>query len=88
MKAIQPRELRLTIDVVRDELKRSPFVLKVKSRTAENTELVIHRVDKFDVEFSQNFFFYFPITTQTTPMAPDGQVIRIMMCPLALVGDE
>lgn len=84
MKSFRPRELRLQMDVVRDELRSNPFVLRMTNRTDTDTKLEIHRVDNLDMEFANNYFFW--NDTGVKQSGPD--LIKLVMVPFKLAGDE
>ena len=80
MKAIRPRETRLPMDIVRDEIMKNSYVMKVVNRVDNGGfDAIRYEVKTFDIDFASHFF-YWNDTTHTG--------FKLLMVPFALNGDE
>lgn len=82
--SIRPRDTRLSLDVVREQLTRNPFVLKVTDRSGKEINMTLTKLapENLDKEFA-NHFFYWNDTQAKTPTA-----ISMLMVPFQFNGDE
>ena len=79
---IRPRTSRLQLDVVREQLARNPFVLKVTDRTYTDINMTLFKVTNLDLDFA-NHYFYWNDTQAKTPTA-----VAMLMVPFQFNGDE
>ena len=82
MKAIRPRETRLPMDTVREEIQRDPWVLLVTNRTPNDMTVKPYKMEAFDTEFAKNFFYWNDVKET------GSRTYRLLMVPFALNGDE
>jgi hypothetical protein len=77
---IKPREMRLTLDVVRDAIRHNPVVLLVTGRSMNSTSVRFHSLtpEAVDTAFATHYFYGDNSTKET----------RLMMVPFSLNGEE